>query len=627
MSYLRSFFAPLVRRTVAAAILCAAPLFARGLHFIHTADIAPIEALVRPTQVLAGDGTPLLTFHLSGWKTLSEIPEQLVTALILREDADFYDHFGVEPSGLVRGGLSLAGIDGYHGGGSTISMQLAKLLYDGDCYHTAFRKLPGTSNRIPFFSRLEKKASQICVALWLEAHLEKQELLELYLNLARFGHGTRGVDAASRSVFGVGVEDSTTPEQILLLAFVQLPTRSLFPDGGRLGERTYRSWTELANQVGRMLADNDRAAEWSLPANYEFRRNTGQAAPQATMHQAGENWVRAQVLHELKNDPLALSSAMIATHIDLVLQRAAAAALRTLPSGVEGAVAAVDLAGGVRALVGGRGTTGSCRATVMSGRGDHSTGKPHKFAAAFETGLTPNSTILAGPLFGKWPRDGIHSRLPTRQVTLAEAFRQSLNSPVVRLHAFRPQVTQEYRKILTLLDATPPRDGHPVDLLGNGPSGMNLVEQANSYLAFLNRGLMIEQPRLLRSVSAVANSGQPISIKAPPQVSLRRLISPATAEMVAGLLIDTVECPDGTAHALDGILKDERIGAKTGSHPNDQRVVLVLPDRGISISIWIGYDSPKSLPRDGLALDVAKSILGSLSAEPSNPPRTSLTLH
>lgn len=612
----RSFVTRFGLRLFVSGILLAVPLLSRGVYFAYTADIAPIRALVRPASVLARDGTTFVTFRRSGWRTLDEIPEQLRTALVFREDAGFYEHFGVAPSGLARGILSFLGVKGFHGGGSTISMQLAKVLYAGDLYDTGYSELPGTGNRIPYYSRLEKKVAQIFVALWLEFHLEKNELLELYLNLSRFAHGTRGVDAASRAIFGVPVEDTTTPEQVLLVGFVQLPTRSLYPHGGRHLDRTYPSWPELANHVARTLADNDRvAAAWSLPSNYTFRRKSGQTIPSAAVSLLGEPWVRKQVLAELNNDPLALSSAtIIATHIDPVLQRSAVRALQALPEGVEGAIAATNLAGGVCVLVGGRGNSGSCHATGMRIRGEHSTRKVFSFASAFETGLSAQSTILAGPVFGQWPADGYYSRLPTRQVTLAESFRKSLNSPVVRLHVFRPQVQGEYRKILDIIGAAPPRDGHPSDLLGNGASGMSLLEQSNAYLAFINGGLMIDEPRLLRFVLAEPESDQTTAGK---HVSLRRLVSPETAEMVAGLLIDTVESSDGTAHALDGILK-ERVGAKTGSHRFDQRVVIVLPDRGIAISIWVGFDTPRQLPRDGLALNVAQSILHSLSAESPN---------
>jgi len=587
-----------------------------------------LEALVRPYTIVDRKGTAFDTPRPAGWKRLAQIPEQLVTALLAREDKGFYDHFGISATGILRGVLGSIGISGFYGGGSTLTMQLAKLLYDGTYAVTSFKELPGRSGRIPCFSRLEKKASQLCVAIWLESHFTKDEILELYLNTAAFAHGVRGVDAASRSVFGVPVNETTTPEQLLLISFVQLPTRSLYPFGGIRGGRRYRPWVDLVNQIAAIYTQNGRANSWAVPKGYRFRQRnvpqlsqtTASKTPTQENNLQGEHWIRAELQYRLRECGIAeanLSGARIATFIDPDLQSAAATALRNLPVGIEGAVAAVDISGGVCALVGGRSDKGSCRATDMRSRGNHSTDKPHFYAAAFETGqFHPLSKLPASPVSvlpdgTKWPRDGAHGDLSGREFTIAEAFRLSLNSPVVWTYLFRPQVAAGFRKILDITGSTLPRDAHPADIIGNGPSGTNLVEQASAYLAYINRGLIAE-PRLIHSITS--ESGDPLYTA--PALVLRRLVSPRTAGMIAGLLVDTVEFPDGTAHSLDGALTREAVGAKTGSHRYDQRVVLVLPGRGIAIAIWVGYDIPSTLPRTDLALGVAASMLRQLARSP-----------
>lgn len=117
------------------------------------------------------------------WTPLPEMSPVLVDAFLLKEDRWFYWHPGVNPAALFRAGLRT-----YRGaarqGGSTISMQLARMLY-GLKTRTAAGKL-----------------RQIAFALWLEARYSKRDLLEAYLNVAPFGGNVQGVGAASRILFG-----------------------------------------------------------------------------------------------------------------------------------------------------------------------------------------------------------------------------------------------------------------------------------------------------------------------------------------------------------------------------------------------------------------------------------------
>ena len=171
---------------------------------------APLsERIPLSTAVWSADGELLRVTLASDdqyrlWTPLSQMSPPLVDAFLLKEDRWFYWHTGVNPLSLFR-----AGFRTYRGagrqGGSTLTMQLARLLY-----RQKTRTAPG-------------KLRQIAAALWLEARYSKHELLEAYLNLAPFGGNVQGVGAASRIYFGRPPDRVGLGEALTLAVIPQSP--------------------------------------------------------------------------------------------------------------------------------------------------------------------------------------------------------------------------------------------------------------------------------------------------------------------------------------------------------------------------------------------------------------------
>ena len=138
------------------------------------------------------------------WTPLSQMSSDLVKAFLLKEDRWFYWHTGVNPFALSR-----AAFRTYRGsrrqGGSTITMQLARLLYR-------------MNTRTP-----SGKLQQIATALWLEVRYPKRDLLEAYLNLVPFGGNIQGVGAASRIYFDKAPDKTTLAEALTLAVIPQSP--------------------------------------------------------------------------------------------------------------------------------------------------------------------------------------------------------------------------------------------------------------------------------------------------------------------------------------------------------------------------------------------------------------------
>ena len=119
------------------------------------------------------------------------MPKPLREAVIATEDARFYSHYGVDPMGIARAIYQNFRRGRIVEGGSTITQQLAKVLF----------LTPDKS--------LERKFKEAILAMELERRYSKDRILELYLNQIYFGHGAFGVEAAARTFFGKGVGELT----------------------------------------------------------------------------------------------------------------------------------------------------------------------------------------------------------------------------------------------------------------------------------------------------------------------------------------------------------------------------------------------------------------------------------
>lgn len=124
------------------------------------------------TQFISDENRELLS--------LREIPNNLISTLLIREDLNFFFHRGFSLMGIFRAAFNIA-IGRYFSGGSTLTQQLAKLLYTNQARRSILRKL-----------------NEIWWAIQLEKKLSKYEILEKYLNKVYFGNGNYGVVAASK---------------------------------------------------------------------------------------------------------------------------------------------------------------------------------------------------------------------------------------------------------------------------------------------------------------------------------------------------------------------------------------------------------------------------------------------
>lgn len=177
-------------------------------------EMPSFKTLEDPTPELASvvysaDGKILGTFYLSSDRVrvpANEIPDFVKKALLAVEDRRFYEHSGVDPLGLL--GAIFSTVTGRTRGGSTITQQLARNLYDA----------------VGVERSIWRKLREMVVAIFLEYRYSKEEILAMYLNTVPFGGVTYGIQAASRYYFGKDVRELTLSEAALLIGLLKGPT-------------------------------------------------------------------------------------------------------------------------------------------------------------------------------------------------------------------------------------------------------------------------------------------------------------------------------------------------------------------------------------------------------------------
>jgi len=375
-------------------------------------DIPP---LISETSVEVRDreGAMLRVYTVADgrWRlavTPGQVDHGFLEMLIAYEDKRFYQHSGVDIWAMMRA-TSQAVLNGeVISGGSTLTMQVARLLEDS-----------GTG-------RWRGKLRQIRLALALERRLSKEQILTLYLMRAPYGGNLEGVRAATLAWFGKEPTRLTPAEAALLVALPQSPeTRR--PDrhhGAALAAR------------GRVLARMKKAGKLSngavMAALSEPVPSARIAFPALAPHLSDQ---------ALAGDPQAMRHLLtIDAKLQQSLEKLAKNALLGLPNDVSVAMVVADhRSGEILASVGSAGyRAGDTRQGFVdmtrAVRSPGSTLKPLIYAMAFDRGLAHPSTLINDrPVaFGRYAPQNFDGKF-RGEITVTQALRQSLNIPAVLL--------------------------------------------------------------------------------------------------------------------------------------------------------------------------------------------------
>ncbi len=161
------------------------------------------------TEIISSDGVVLGKFYNENRTSIKykDLPKHLVDALVSTEDERFYDHSGIDARGTLRAVSSL----GTNGGASTLTQQLAKLLFHGE-----------GSKFLPF--RIVQKVKEWIIAIRLERQYTKQEIIAMYLNKADFVNTAVGIRSAAKVYFAKEPRDLTINESAMLVGMLKNPS-------------------------------------------------------------------------------------------------------------------------------------------------------------------------------------------------------------------------------------------------------------------------------------------------------------------------------------------------------------------------------------------------------------------
>jgi penicillin-binding protein 1A len=344
---------------------------------------------------------------------LDEMPDYLIKAALATEDRRFFEHWGIDPVGTARALAVNARGGGVVQGGSTITQQLAKNLF--------------LSNE----RSLERKIKEAFLAVWLEFHLPKSEILKLYFDRAYMGGGTFGVAAAAEYYFGKSVKDITLAESAMMAGLFKAPTK--YAPHVNLPAARARANDVLNNMVeAGFLTEGQIQTARRNPATPVDRRQ--EVAADYYLDWAFEQVKKLSNDGKLGNDRVLI----VKTPLDQALQKkadqAAANILRQYGNQYNvdsAAMVVMDPDGAVRAIVGGSdyGESEFNRATQAL-RQPGSSFKPYVYAAALMAGIyRPSSVVTDTPVcIGNWCPGNYNRGKFAGSMPLSVALAKSINT-------------------------------------------------------------------------------------------------------------------------------------------------------------------------------------------------------
>lgn len=542
-----------------------------GLVVWYAQDLPDIESLNAATRrpaitLLAEDGETIASIGDVYGETLDldDLPKSLPEAVLATEDRRFYSHFGIDPVGLARAMAHNLMKGGVHQGGSTITQQLAKVLFL-------------TPERT-----LKRKVQEAILAFKLEHRFSKREILTIYLNRVYLGSGTFGVDAAAKRYFGKSARRLSLYESAIIAGLLKAPSRY---SPAKDPEKTR---SRAAQVLENMVKADYITAEDAAKAKREEIAATSRARPSYGRYFL--DWALSQVAAMPDTEGKDLT---IHTTLDRVLQVKAEKMLKTLlenqgdkVNATQGALVILAPDGAIKAYVGGRDYDESQFDRVnQAKRQPGSSFKTFVYLAALEAGMSPEDTVEDAPIqMGDWSPDNYTGKF-LGTVTLKTALAQSLNTAAVRLaeEVGLKSVIATARRLGVLSELRPDAT------LALGSSELSPLEMAGAYAALSNGGLFAHAFGIIE----VSETNGPVLWRFDP-MEPRRVVSPRALSGMHEMLSEVIASGTGRGAALSG---GRPAAGKTGTSQNyrDAWFAGFTADRvGV---VWIGNDDGKPMKK------------------------------
>src|SRR5688500_6826473 len=504
---------------------------------------------------------------------IAAVSSHLQHAFVAVEDHRFFMHPGVDPIALGRAvfrNVTSSGVEG----GSTITQQLARTLF--------------LSNRRSY----GRKAREAVLAMLIDLQLNKEQILELYLNRIFLGSGIYGVEAMSQRVFGKPAKNLSIAESALIAGLARAP--ATFSPWNNPDESIKRSHIVLARMRDeRFITDEQyRDARLTRLRVRPYRSETG------GRHGYAKAYLRQRFRDTFGGDHP--PDWRVDTTFNAALQDAAEAAVeRGLGSigkpALQTALVAIDPAtGDVLALVGGRDYQRSAfNRASRSRRQPGSAFKPFVFAAALERGMSPVTELTTVHPTTHSPRRGGPG--VAAPVTLRAALTESNNDAAMLL-----QQEVGTRSVLRLASDVGLPNLPDVPSLALGAGVVTPLAMTAAYSVFHNGGFAVRP----RDITRVRDADGATALQ--QRVESERVISPQVAFQMVSMLSDVVDRGTGAPVRRLGVRFP--VGGKTGTTDDYKDAWFVGFSSSIVAGVWVGFDQPETIGKDAYGARYALPI-------------------
>lgn len=504
---------------------------------------------LKPLYTISGDKKRILIEN-------ADIPEVAKQAVIALEDKDFYNHIGIDFTGIIRAVFVDIQRGDLSQGGSTLTQQLAK------------------NTILTREKSFVRKIKEVILAIEMEVLFSKEEILTMYFNQMPYGGTNYGIEAASRSFFSKSAKELTLDEAATLAALLQRPS-SLSPYGPNVDQLIERRNHTLDSMVGMAFITQEQAEEAKKVVPKFAARKDSITAPHFVQYV--QDWLVEYFAEELGDKQLAEQKVeegglTVVTTLDLdkqliaedILSTASEKTLKRAGASNAGLVSIDPKRGEVISMVGSvnyfQEQFGNFNVTTAD-RQPGSSFKPIVYAAAFKEKYHPGYTLFDLETdFDKYHPENYDGR-SRGPLTIRQALGNSLNIPAVKTLALigldKALKTAHDMGITTLND----KDRYGLSLvLGGGE--VKLVDLTTAYGVFANNGTLAPTTPVLKITDSrnkeIYNREEPKDV--------HEVLDPKIAYQITSMLSDV----DAKRPTFSGVMRsltltNRPVASKTGT--------------------------------------------------------------
>ena len=571
------------------------------------------------SNVLDRDGNVVLT--LSGeasnrvYVKLSEVPESLQEAVVAIEDERFYEHFGIDPKGIMRALYKGITEGNFSEGASTITQQLLKNNVFTDWM-----------NESTFLDKVQRKIQEQYLAIALEMHVDKAWILENYLNTINLGGGNWGVETAAKYYFDKDVSDLTLSESAVIAGITRNPTRyNPITNPEANAERRDYILDKMLELGFITPEERDEAAGDDVYARISEVSTNGGSQEIMTYF---EDAMIYSVLHDIMSatrcseekawDLIYRGGLTICSTEDSRMQELAGEVINNpdyYTSDEQASLVLMDTeTGQVRALIGGRGEKNANlllnRATSMVRQPGSTIKVIGEYAAALDSGAMTLGTVIADSPCTYSDGTEVHNfdGAYKGNITVQTAIAQSRN--IVALKCFNQIGMDPIWNMIGKFGITTLTENDKVEALALGGTygGVTNLEMTAAY-ASIARGGQYTEPILYTKI--LDHDGNVLIEK---KQTTRRVISENTAKLLTSALEDAMLSGTGVEANFESDAVIDLAG-KSGTTTDIRDAWFIGYSPSLTCGVWGGFDDNRTQESSTYVKYIWKDVMAGAHTE------------